>query len=85
MLIGAKSMSARHLFFCVVVCAADDTVNVATVNVAIDTSGAQAQAEGGTLATGEADLAKLVASMADGAGTAPDLVNIMRSIDSCAS
>ena len=59
-------MRAQRLLLLVVLCAADDTVDVA-----VDASGGQAQVDSDTFAAAKADLATLVASLTVGARTAP--------------
>eukprot|EP00964_Phaeocystis_antarctica_P109870 scaffold74283_cov60-Phaeocystis_antarctica.AAC.2 len=59
-------MRAQRLLLLVVLCAADDTVDVA-----VDASGGQAQVDSDSFAAAKADLATLVASLTVGARTAP--------------
>ena len=63
---GLAQMRAQRLLLLVVLCAADDTVDVA-----VDASGGQAQVDSDSFAAAKADLATLVASLTVGARTAP--------------
>ena len=65
-LAASRKMRAQPLLLLVVLCAADDTVDVA-----VDASGGQALVDSDTFAAAKAYLAELVASLTGGARTAP--------------